>query len=140
MAKLADAQVSGSCGQPCGFESLHPHLASVPFSRVRFLRGADESLEGNANYCGFARGASECIGRKKGEGVRRDDALAKPKYSSAPRLDGNFDTRKVSRLPSFSYKNNKKQGFERKIILKTLLFWLRLLFLRNLIVKNMRYR
>ena len=25
VAKLADAQVSGSCGQPCGFESLHPH-------------------------------------------------------------------------------------------------------------------
>ena len=25
MAELADAQVSGSCGQPCGFESLRPH-------------------------------------------------------------------------------------------------------------------
>ena len=25
MAKLADAQVSGSCGRPYGFESLHPH-------------------------------------------------------------------------------------------------------------------
>ena len=42
--------------------------------------------------------------------------------SSAPRLDGNFDTRKVSKLPSFLHKNGKKQGFERKIIVKTLLF------------------
>ena len=25
VAKLADAQVSGSCGRPYGFESLHPH-------------------------------------------------------------------------------------------------------------------
>ena len=25
VAKLADAQVSGSCGQPYGFKSLHPH-------------------------------------------------------------------------------------------------------------------
>ena len=25
VAELADAQVSGSCGQPCGFESLRPH-------------------------------------------------------------------------------------------------------------------
>ena len=25
VAKLADAQVSDSCGQPCGFESLRPH-------------------------------------------------------------------------------------------------------------------
>ena len=25
VAKLADAQVSGSCGRPWGFESLHPH-------------------------------------------------------------------------------------------------------------------
>ena len=25
MAKLADAQVSGSCGRPYGFKSLHPH-------------------------------------------------------------------------------------------------------------------
>jgi hypothetical protein len=37
-------------------------------------------------------------------------------------LDGNFDTRKVSKLPSFLHKNGKKQGFERKIIVKTLLF------------------
>ncbi len=42
--------------------------------------------------------------------------------STAPRLDGNFDTRKVSKLPSFLRKNGKKQGFERKIIIKTLLF------------------
>ena len=42
--------------------------------------------------------------------------------SSAPRLDGNFDTRKVSKLPSFLHKNGKKQGFEREIIVKTLLF------------------
>ena len=25
VAELADAQDSGSCGKPCGFESLHPH-------------------------------------------------------------------------------------------------------------------
>ena len=25
VAKLADAQVSGSCGQPWGFKSLRPH-------------------------------------------------------------------------------------------------------------------
>ena len=25
MAKLADAQVSGSCGRPCRFKSCHPH-------------------------------------------------------------------------------------------------------------------
>ena len=28
VAKLADAQVSGSCGQPCGFKSLRPHQKS----------------------------------------------------------------------------------------------------------------
>ena len=42
--------------------------------------------------------------------------------STAPRLDGNFDTRKVSKLPSFLHENGEKQGFERKIIVKTLLF------------------
>ena len=29
VAKLADAQVSGSCGQPYGFKSLHPHQQSA---------------------------------------------------------------------------------------------------------------
>ena len=42
--------------------------------------------------------------------------------SSAPRLNGNFDTRKVSKLPSFLHKNGKRQGFEWKNIVKTLLF------------------
>ena len=37
---------------------------------------------------------------------------------SAPRLDGNFDTREVSKLPSFLRKNSKKQGFERKYFSK----------------------
>ena len=41
VAKLADAQVSGSCGQPCGFESLHPHHAGAPLVGA-FLLGADE--------------------------------------------------------------------------------------------------
>ena len=41
MAKLADAQVSGSCGRPYGFESLHPHHANAPLVGA-FLRGADE--------------------------------------------------------------------------------------------------
>ena len=36
MAKLADAQVSGSCGQPCGFESLRPHQKNE-ISQVGYL-------------------------------------------------------------------------------------------------------
>ena len=43
VAKLADAQVSGSCGRPYGFESLHPHQANAPLVGA-FLRGADEVL------------------------------------------------------------------------------------------------
>ena len=40
MAKLADAQVSGSCGRPYGFESLHPHHADAPLAGA-FLRGVE---------------------------------------------------------------------------------------------------
>ena len=29
VAKLADAQVSGSCGRPCRFKSCHPHHERV---------------------------------------------------------------------------------------------------------------
>ena len=42
MAKLADAQVSGSCGRPYGFESLHPHQRHP--ERGAFFVGADEGL------------------------------------------------------------------------------------------------
>ena len=41
MAKLADAQVSGSCGQPCGFESLRPHQKMrYPKRGISFFRYA----------------------------------------------------------------------------------------------------
>ena len=43
VAKLADAQVSGSCGRPYGFESLHPHQRKHPYG-VLFFVGADEGL------------------------------------------------------------------------------------------------
>ena len=33
VAKLADAQVSGSCGQPCKFKSCHPHQKSTNFDK-----------------------------------------------------------------------------------------------------------
>ena len=43
VAKLADAQVSGSCGRPYGFESLHPHQRAPPLWGAFFV-GADEGL------------------------------------------------------------------------------------------------
>ena len=39
VAKLADAQVSGSCGRPYGFESLHPHQSALEICKnCIFLR------------------------------------------------------------------------------------------------------
>ena len=47
MAKLADAQDSGSCGKPCGFESLHPHQKKNDSRKVvvLFLVKAHKGLE-----------------------------------------------------------------------------------------------
>ena len=38
VAKLADAQVSDSCGQPCGFDSLRPHQRKKSTEKVFFFR------------------------------------------------------------------------------------------------------
>ena len=46
VAKLADAQVSGSCGRPYGFESLHPHQRHP--ERGAFFVGADEGKDEEA--------------------------------------------------------------------------------------------
>ena len=37
VAKLADAQVSGSCGRPCRFKSCHPHQKQTVISIQTYL-------------------------------------------------------------------------------------------------------
>ena len=64
VAKLADAQVSGSCGQPYGFKSLHPHQReNAPFIGAFFVGMINEFMKGFEGGSRFA-GAKRCALRR----------------------------------------------------------------------------
>ena len=48
MAELADAQVSGSCGRPCRFNSCYPHQTSQNGNKMLVL--ARSSFNENLNF------------------------------------------------------------------------------------------
>ena len=74
MAKLADAQVSGSCGQPCGFKSRRPHqkigdtLLGVAYFSIRTNT---KGFEGGSRFAGAKRFALRQLDNDKLDGKGR---------------------------------------------------------------------
>ena len=95
-----------------------------------FLLGADEgNVSERINYYGFTRGASVYGYEDRGEEYWRDDALPRlRKAETADTLHPHHDwtviliQEKYQNYRLFHIKITKKQDFERKIIVKTLLF------------------
>ena len=84
VAKLADAQVSGSCGRPWGFKSLRPHQTEKRSFLLRFLfgkkKGTRRDLKGEAR----TRESGLRQGEKETEGGRANCTALRAVQRGAP--------------------------------------------------------